>query len=161
MPSLRTRQPIQAAIPRRITRKRHPHESCTQLKLRQDTHAEQRKADGLHWANSGLVFVGDDGAPLHPQTATDEFRRLTISADLPPIRLHDGRHGAATQALAAGVEMKVVSELLGHSSTAITADTYSSVLDELKRDAADKIANRLALEDDDEDDTPITLAQTA
>ena len=131
--------------------------ALAKLKLRQDTHAEARKANGVPWANSGLVFVGEDGAPIHPQTATDEFKRLTISADLPPIRLHDGRHGAATQALAAGVDMKVVSELLGHSSTAITADTYSSVLDELKRDAADKIAHRLALEDDDEDDTPITL----
>jgi integrase len=135
--------------------------ALAKLKLRQDAHAETRKAAGEPWANCGLVFVGDDGAPLHPQTATDEFRRLIISADLPPIRLHDGRHGAATQALAAGVEMKVVSELLGHSSTAITADTYSSVLDELKRDAADKIAHRLALEDDDEDDTPITLARAA
>ena len=122
--------------------------ALAKLKLSQDTHAEQRKANGLPWANSGLVFVGEDGTPIHPQSATDEFKRLTIGADLPPIRLHDGRHGAATQALAAGVEMKVVSELLGHSSTAITADTYSSVLDELKRDAADKIANRLALEDD-------------
>ena len=90
------------------------------------------------------------------QWMTGRALHLTISADLPPIRLHDGRHGAATQALAACVEMKVVSELLGHSSTTITADTYSSVLDELKCDAADKIANRLALEDDDEDDTPIT-----
>jgi integrase len=133
--------------------------ALAKLKLHQDTHAEARKANGLPWANSGLVFASEDGAPLHPQTATDEFKRLSISAGLPPIRLHDGRHGAATQALAAGVEMKVVSELLGHSSTAITADTYSSVLDELKRDAADKIAHRLALEDDDEDDTAIiTLA---
>lgn len=135
--------------------------ALAKLKLRQDTHAEGRKANRLPWANSGLVFAQDDGTPIHPQTATDEFKRLIISADLPPIRLHDGRHGAATQALAAGVEMKVVSELLGHSSTTITADTYSSVLDELKRDAADKIAGRLALEDDDEDDTPITLARTA
>lgn len=135
--------------------------ALAKLKLRQDAHAEACKAAGEPWANSGLVFVGDDGSPIHPQTATDEFKHLTISADLPPIRLHDGRHGAATQALAAGVEMKVVSELLGHSSTTITADTYSSVLDELKRDAADKIAGRLALEDDDEDDTPITPAQTA
>jgi integrase len=132
--------------------------ALAKLKLRQDTHAEARKAEGLPWANSGLVFVGEDGAPIHPQSATDQFKNLTLTADLPPIRLHDGRHGAATQALAAGVEMKVVSELLGHSSTAITADTYSSVLDELKRDATDKIAARLALEDDDEDDTAIALA---
>jgi integrase len=131
--------------------------ALAKLKLRQDTHADARKAAGEPWANSGLVFAQHDGTPIHPHSATDEFKRLTISADLPPIRLHDGRHGAATQALAAGVEMKVVSDLLGHSSITITADTYTSVLDELKRDAADKIANRLALEDDD-DETAITAA---
>ena len=49
-----------------------------------------------------------------------------------PIRLHDVRHSAATHFLAAGVEMKVVSEILGHATTAITADLYTSVIDDLK-----------------------------
>lgn len=52
--------------------------ALAKLKLRQDTHAETRKAAGQSWANSGLLFVGDDGAPIHPQTTTDEFKRLTV-----------------------------------------------------------------------------------
>jgi integrase len=55
------------------------------------------------------------------------FERLTRSSGLPPIRLHDLRHTAASLALQARVPLKVVSEQLGHSSLAITADTYTSV----------------------------------
>lgn len=64
---------------------------------------------------------------------------------LPPIRLHDLRHVAATLMLAAGIDVKAVSETLGHSDTRITRitritrDTYQSVLDDLARDAAEKV----------------------
>jgi integrase len=56
---------------------------------------------------------------------------------LPPIRLHDLRHLAATLALAAGVEMKVVSAMLRHKTLGITADTYTLVLPEVARAAAE------------------------
>lgn len=59
---------------------------------------------------------------------------------LPPIRFHDLRHGAATLALTAGVDMKVISETLGHARSAFTADTYTSVLPELAQAAADATA---------------------
>lgn len=59
---------------------------------------------------------------------------------LPPIRLHDLRHLAATLALTAGVEMKVVSEMLRHKTLAITADTYTSVVPEVARVAAEAAA---------------------
>jgi Phage integrase family len=59
---------------------------------------------------------------------------------LPPIRLHDLRHTAASLALQAGVPMKVVSEQLGHSSLGITADTYTSVLPAVAQAAAEAVA---------------------
>lgn len=61
-------------------------------------------------------------------------------ADLPPIRLHGLRHGAATHALAAGVDARVVKETLGHSSSTFTRDTYQSVVDEVKHQAAAALA---------------------
>lgn len=61
-------------------------------------------------------------------------------AGLPPIRLHDLRHGAATLALAAGVDMKVVQAMLRHSSITITSDTYTSVLPDVARAAAEATA---------------------
>ncbi|MGW7449931.1 tyrosine-type recombinase/integrase [Streptomyces sp. NPDC054787] len=47
---------------------------------------------------------------------------------LPPIRLHDLRHVAASLMLAAGVDVKIVSQTLGHSDSRITRDIYQSVM---------------------------------
>ncbi|WP_370380718.1 tyrosine-type recombinase/integrase [Catenulispora sp. GAS73] len=107
--------------------------------------AQRREATeyGSNWLDTGLVFTSRDGGPLHPGRITDLFARLAREAGLPPIRLHDLRHGTATHALSAGVAMKVVSEMLGHSTTAITADLYTSVVDEAKRHAANAIAAQL------------------
>jgi hypothetical protein len=55
----------------------------------------------------------------------------------PPIRLHDLRHCAATLSLAAGIRMKTIQALLGHSSYKLMADTYTSVLPQLEQEAAD------------------------
>jgi integrase len=92
------------------------------------------------WRHTGLVFTREDGTAIHPELVSRTFDRLVRDADLPPIRLHDLRHGAATLALAAGVDLKVVSAMLRHSSITITADTYVSVLPETARAAAEAAA---------------------
>lgn len=101
---------------------------------------KQRIAQGPKWADTGLVFTGDDGTPLHPAWVTTQFKQLVREAELPPIRLHDLRHGAATHALSAGVDVKVVQDMLGHSSSTLTRDTYTSVVDEVKHHAAGAVA---------------------
>ena len=70
--------------------------------------------------------------------------QLEREAYLPPIRLHDLRHGAASLMLAANVDLKVVSELLGRSGTTITRDIYTSVFDPLKRQAVQAAAALMA-----------------
>jgi site-specific recombinase XerD len=85
------------------------------------------------------MFTEPDGRALHPSDVTDLFQFLAAQAGLPPIRLHDLRHGAATLALAAGVDMKVVQEMLRHSSITVTSDTYTSVLTEVACDAAERL----------------------
>ena len=86
------------------------------------------------------MFTRQDGSALHPEYVTRHFERLARDAGLPPIRLHDLRHGAATLALAGGADLKTVSEMLGHSTITITADTYASVLPEVARRAAEAAA---------------------
>ena len=105
-----------------------------------DRQESERKAWGEGWISTGLVFTREDGSELHPATVTTRFERLVRDADLPPVRLHDLRHGAATLALAGGTHLKVVSEMLGHSSIGITADTYTTVLPEVARAAAEVVA---------------------
>jgi integrase len=99
----------------------------------------EREAWGEGWQDTGRIFTQEDGSLLHPGKVSDLFERLVEAAGLPPIRLHDLRHVAATLMLAAGVDIKVVSETLGHSDTRITRDIYQSVLDDLARDAAEKV----------------------
>ena len=51
---------------------------------------------GPAWVDSGKVFTREDGSALHPATVTDRFHALVEAAGLPPVRLHDLRHGAAS-----------------------------------------------------------------
>ncbi|MGW0481383.1 MULTISPECIES: tyrosine-type recombinase/integrase [Nonomuraea] len=51
---------------------------------------------------------------------TDRFYQICYQAGLPPIRLHDPRHLAATAMLAAGVDIKLVHEVLGHKTASFT-----------------------------------------
>jgi integrase len=97
-------------------------------------------AAGPAWTESGLVFTRPDGRPLRPEYATRHFQKLAAQAGLPVIRLHDLRHTNASLALSAGVPLKVVSERLGHSQTAITADLYTHVNAGVGRSAAAQIA---------------------
>jgi integrase len=99
-----------------------------------------RLAWGPAWADSGRVFTREDGSALHPATVTERFHALSVAAKLPPIRLHDLRHGAASLMLAAGVAPKVVQETLGHSTVGPTLDTYNSVYTEVATEAAEAAA---------------------
>jgi integrase len=101
---------------------------------------EERMRWGPAWVDSGKVFTRENGEALHPATITDLFHALAAAADLPPIRLHDLRHGAASLMLAAGVDLKVVQETLGHSSLTLTSDTYTSVYPAVATAAADAAA---------------------
>lgn len=101
---------------------------------------KQRLAVGPGWNDTDLVFTRPNGQQLHPAEVTDRFLELTAQAGLPPIRLHDLRHGAATLALAAGADLKVVQETLRHSSITITADTYTNVLPQVAYAAAEATA---------------------
>ncbi|GGV45390.1 hypothetical protein GCM10010182_82140 [Actinomadura cremea] len=97
----------------------------------------------MDYRDSGYVFTTTNGDPLAPVRLTRLFQGLVAEHGLPPIRLHDLRHGAATPALAAGVELKVVQDMLGHSSIVLTADTYTSVLPEVAHRAAEKTAKHV------------------
>jgi integrase len=81
--------------------------------------------------------VAGSRARLHPETGTPldrhnlcqrSFKPLLKKAGLPGIRFHDLRHTCATLLLTRGVHPKIVQDLLGHSTIAITLDTYSHVL---------------------------------
>lgn len=83
------------------------------------------------------VFTNDIGEPLRPDSIGQAFGRLVTTSGLRSIRLHDLRHTHASHLLAAGVNPKVVSERLGHSSVSFTMDVYAQVMPGQQAEAAE------------------------
>jgi integrase len=81
--------------------------------------------------SSGLVFVSESGTPVDPRNFNRAFTRYAPLGLTP----HGLRHGAATRMLLQGAPIQVVSAVLGHSSTSITADVYLHSLSAAERDA--------------------------
>ncbi len=102
--------------------------------------AAEKLAFGPGYEHSDLVFCQENGEPFHPDRLTKVFRAIVQQTELPVIRLHDLRHTHATLALQAGIHPKVVSERLGHSTVAMTLDTYSHTVPSMQSDAAERIA---------------------
>jgi len=97
---------------------------------------EQFLMFGVSATASDRVFTNEAGEPIRPNSIGQAFRRLVEAAGLPVIRLHDLRHTHATHLLVAGVNVKVVSERLGHSSVSFTLDTYGHVMPGQQAEAA-------------------------
>jgi integrase len=111
--------------------------TVAELQLQRERQQHQRRVVGTAWQEHDLVFPQDDGSWWNPPAITLAFSRAVRKADVRPIRLHDLRHTHASLLLAAGVNPKVVSERLGHSSVAFTLDTYAHVMPGMQPEAAE------------------------
>ena len=107
------------------------------------TQIEQQLQYGELWDNSGYVFTNPDGSPIDPDRISKEFPKLVKAHGLPHLTFHSLRHAHATLALTAGINPKIVSERLGHSSVAVTMDIYSHVLPGMQEEAALAVENLL------------------
>jgi len=99
---------------------------------------EERAQAKDAWQDNDLVFCNQIGQRISKHTfqGYSWFGRRLRAAGLPAVRFHDLRHTAATLLLARGVNVKVVSEMLGHSSISVTLSLYAHVLPHMQRDAA-------------------------
>jgi integrase len=92
-----------------------------------------------------LIIATSVGTPVNPENLVKRsFKPLLQKAGLPEIRFHDLRHTCATLLLGRGVHAKVVQELLGHATIAVTLDTYSHMLPGMGGEAATAIEDALA-----------------
>ena len=92
---------------------------------------------GSLYNDAGLVFATEKGTPVNPTNLRKRsFAPLLERSNLRMIRFQDLRHTCATLLLGRNINPKLVSEMLGHSSTAITLDTYSHVLPDMQDSAA-------------------------
>ncbi len=113
------------------------------VRLLRDLHDLQLARSILSPAAAGQVVKTDSGQPINSDHLARQFKRILRQAGLPVMRLYDLRHTAATLALAAGVPAKVVSEQLGHASSAFTLDVYSHVLPHMQEEAATRVETLL------------------
>jgi integrase len=74
--------------------------------------------------SSGYVWPARDGGPFARTSIMKRATKAWEKAKLDPIGLHEARHSAASMWIASGWSVKVVSELIGHASIAITLDRY-------------------------------------
>lgn len=82
-----------------------------------------------------------DNSPIDPHRLNRALSRDIAISGLRPINLHGLRHSMATAAVAAGVPIKVLQELLGHANYSTTADVYAHVLQTEKVLAIDRLSN--------------------
>jgi len=99
---------------------------------------EERLLAGQRWVGEqwGLVFANTLGGPLDPSHVVVAFKKHLQRAELPNLRFHDLRHSCASLLVAQGTHPREVMEILGHSTIALTMNTYSHVLPQAQRDAA-------------------------
>lgn len=101
---------------------------------------EERRTWGDSWTGTGHCFTWQDGKPYDPEQVSGAFERVAFDAGLPPVTLRDVRHCVPTYALSAGKDIKVVSEMMRHSSVKITGDVYALVLPDLAAEVAAAVA---------------------
>ncbi len=102
------------------------------------------RAGSLYSENS-LIFASEIGEFLDRRSVMKHrFKPLLKRAGLPPVRFHDLRHTCATLLLTRNVNPKIVSEMLGHATIAITLDTYSHVLPNMRDQAAKAMEEALS-----------------
>lgn len=116
---------------------------------------QERESIGKGWRGCGLVDV--DGKPVRSQLVFarmdgrhvdhsddwEEWGQVVAAAGLRRIPLHGARHTAATLLLAQGVHPRVAQEILGHSSATLFMTTYAHVVDDMQRDAAERLGAAL------------------
>lgn len=105
--------------------------------------AAERLAAGGEWADERLVFATSAGTPVDHRNDAREFKALCERAGIPPYRVHDLRHTAATLLIAQGQHARVIMEVLGHSQIAVTMNVYGHVMDSQLRSAADAVTEAL------------------
>ena len=98
---------------------------------------------GKKFAHPEMVFTSALGNYRDRQSVYHSLKRFTKGTEFEDLTLHKLRHCNATLLLNSGVDLKVVSEHLGHSGVSVTADIYTDVLSSTKQKVADLVALNL------------------
>lgn len=113
---------------------------------------EYRLSIGSKWEGNNYIFIQWNGKQMHPDTPYKTFKKIikrynasveNESDKLPDIPLHGLRHTSATLLISQNVDVKTVSNRLGHAQTSTTMDIYSHALQRMDEQAANALDDLL------------------
>jgi len=111
----------------------------SELKAHRKLVLEEKLLLGHNYNDFDLIICTRSGKPIIPRNFRKEFYNLTKKIDLPKIRFHDLRHTHATILIQQNVNVKLISERLGHAEIGTTLDTYSHVLPNMQKTVSDQL----------------------
>jgi integrase len=120
-----------------------PPQMLADLRAHRQAQLAERLTAGSEWHDNDLVFCQPNGKPIDPRGDWGRWSKLLDDAGVRRARLHDARHTAATLLLAQGVPARVVMEILGHSTIAVTQNIYGHVMPDAVSAAAAAVADVL------------------
>ena len=117
---------------------------CAQaLERRRNDQTAERLVAGALWNEQGFVFTTPTGTPLDGDNVYKQFQVMCLEAGIPKRRFHALRHSTAMVLYEQRVPLEQISEILGHSSLAITKDIYLNLRPEMLRPGADAMDRAL------------------
>lgn len=113
--------------------------------LKKLKHEQQKELFRIGSKNisQGFVFTQWNGAPMHPDSVTDYYAKLSKKYGLPHINPHKFRHTQASLLINGGVDVVAVSKRLGHAKVSTTTDIYAHILNKADKTASDTISKLL------------------
>ncbi len=112
------------------------------LKKRKKEMKKNKLFFGPKYNNLDLVFCNPDGNPINPKTLYNRFKKFTRSLGF-EMRYHDLRHNLASFLLAYGYSIKTIQEILRHSTSVITTDTYIHLMPKADNEAVQEVENKI------------------
>lgn len=112
------------------------------LKRRKKVVAQNKLLFGAQYKDHDLVFCKEDGSPINPKTLYNNFKKFTRSIGI-EMRYHDLRHNLASLLLAEGYSIKMIQEILRHTTSVITTDLYLHLFPQADNEAVQNLENKL------------------
>jgi len=116
-----------------------PNELVLALRHYREMQEAARERLGVSILPGDLFFSRADGSMMHPDSFSKACVRLAKKAGLEGVHLHSLRHTQASMLIEQGEFPKVISERLGHASTAFTNDIYGHLMPGMEQSAAAKV----------------------
>lgn len=104
---------------------------------------EYQELLGEAYMDTGYVLVRDDGKPYRVNSVTEQFKEFLEKHDLPKLRLHDLRHTFNSILYDEGVDLKAISEALGHSDIGTTNKIYTHLFDDTHKKTVSAMSTAL------------------